>query len=116
AAILGAGTIPQSSAYPIYHQETRTHLGELDEVYIHESRVGDVFMLGTSSWRIQSIQNDRVLVREAEHAFSEIPFWQGEGPGRTYEASQRVGAFLQRLLERLQDGSEEAVVRWLTES
>ncbi|MDF2814576.1 MAG: hypothetical protein K0Q81_776 [Paenibacillus sp.] len=113
AAILGAGTIPQSSAYPIYHHETRTQLGELDEVYIHESRVGDVFMLGTASWRIQSIQNDRVLVKESTNAFSEIPFWQGEGPGRTYDVSRRVGALLGELLDRLHDDSEAAAQAWL---
>lgn len=107
AAILGAGTIPQSTAYAVYHHESRVQLGELDEEFIHESRVGDVFMLGTSSWMIQSIQNDRVTVREATNEFSEIPFWRGEGTGRSIEVSRRIGAMIGELLERMPPEEEE---------
>ena len=85
AAVTGAGTIPQSSAYPVHHAQSRVHLGELDEEYIGESRVGDVFQLGTSSWMISSIENDRVYVKEAPNRFSEIPFWRAEPGGRSYE-------------------------------
>ncbi|MBW7477783.1 DEAD/DEAH box helicase [Paenibacillus oenotherae] len=102
AAITGAGTIPQSSAYPVHHAESRIHLGELDEEYIQESRVGDVFQLGTTSWMISSIDNDRVYVKDAPNRFSEIPFWRNEPGGRTYELGIQLGAFLRELSDRLQ--------------
>lgn len=101
AAYTGAGTIPQSSAYPVHHVDTRTHLGELDEEFIHESRVGDVFLLGAHSWMIRRIDKDRVYVSETKNGFSEIPFWRNEGPGRTFELGARVGAFMRELAERL---------------
>ncbi|WP_240548368.1 DEAD/DEAH box helicase [Paenibacillus lignilyticus] len=101
AAITGAGTIPQSSAYPVHHADSRTHLGELDETYIAESRVGDVFQLGTSSWMISSIENDRVYVQEAPNRFSEIPFWQAENASRSVEVGIQLGHFLEQLSARL---------------
>jgi ATP-dependent Lhr-like helicase len=119
AAITGAGTIPQSSAYPVHHAESRVHLGELDEEFIHESRVGDVFQLGTSSWMIQDIQKDRIYVSEAKNRFSEIPFWRNEAGGRSYELGEKLGLFLEELSNRLRDRlSEEAdgdlpVAEWL---
>ncbi|MFE5317937.1 DEAD/DEAH box helicase [Paenibacillus sp. NPDC056579] len=115
SAIMGAGTIPQGSAYPVHHADSRIHLGELDEEYIHESRVGDVFQLGTSSWRIQSIRNDRVyVVEEAGNTFSEIPFWRGEGQGRSYEFSSDIGRFLAHIEERLDQEKKASTIEWLT--
>lgn len=107
AALTGAGTIPQSSAYPVHHAETRVRLGELDEEYIEESRAGDVFQLGTSSWRIQSIRQDRVYAVEAGNRYSEIPFWRNEGPGRSYELGKAVGRLWAELERRLAPGGEE---------
>ncbi|WP_219834885.1 DEAD/DEAH box helicase [Paenibacillus sp. R14(2021)] len=104
ASVTGAGTIPQSSAYPIHHADSRTHLGELDEEYIAESRVGDVFQLGTSSWMISSIENDRVHVKEAPNRFSEIPFWRAETNSRSVEVGVQLGAFLEQLSVRLNLG------------
>ncbi|TBL80014.1 DEAD/DEAH box helicase [Paenibacillus thalictri] len=113
AAIMGAGTIPQSTAYPVHHAETRAHLGELDEEFIHESRIGDVFQLGTSSWRIQSIQNDRVYVVETANAYSEIPFWRAEAPGRSYELSLELGRFLGQLSDNMERQSAVERIGWL---
>ncbi|WP_246016668.1 DEAD/DEAH box helicase [Cohnella phaseoli] len=101
AAITGVGTIPQSGNYPVHHLESRAHLGELDEEFIQESQVGDVFQLGTSSWMIREIRNDRVYVAEAGNRFSEIPFWRNEAGSRPYELGQKVGAFLRELAEVL---------------
>ncbi|MCZ8517409.1 DEAD/DEAH box helicase [Paenibacillus filicis] len=112
AAIMGAGTIPQSSAYPVHHAESRIHLGELDEEYIHESRVGDVFQLGTSSWKIQSIGSDRVYVVETGNTFSEIPFWRGEGQGRTMESSLEIGGFLAEIESRMGSRSGAEMTDW----
>ncbi|RXZ79984.1 DEAD/DEAH box helicase [Paenibacillaceae bacterium] len=101
AAISGAGTIPQSSSYPIHHVESRSHLGELDEEFVHESRVGDVFQLGTTSWMIRDIQKDRVYVSEAANNFSEIPFWRNEGGGRSNLLGAALGKFLQLVDRKL---------------
>ncbi len=108
AALTGAGTIPSSSGYPVHHAESRIHLGELDEEFIEESRVGDVFQLGTSSWMIQSIRQDRIYVTEAGNRFSEIPFWRNEAGGRTYALGLRLGRFWGELERRL-GGDEQQV-------
>ncbi|WP_159887187.1 DEAD/DEAH box helicase [Paenibacillus puerhi] len=104
AALVGAGTIPQSTAYPVHHQETGLHLGELDEEYIQESSVGDVFQLGTASWRIIRIRPERIYVREAENRYSEIPFWRGETGGKSYELGVQTGALWRELRGRLHPG------------
>lgn len=101
AAVTGAGTIPQSGNYPVHHIDSRVHLGELDEEFIQESRVGDVFQLGTSSWMIREIRQDRVYVSEAANRFSEVPFWRNEAGGRSHALGVRVGAFMRELGERL---------------
>ncbi|MDF2724659.1 MAG: hypothetical protein K0Q59_4334 [Paenibacillus sp.] len=114
AVLTGAGTIPQSSAYPVYHADSRVHIGELDEEYVHESRAGDVFQLGTSSYRIVSIQGDRIYAAEvAANAFSEIPFWRGDGPGRSYNLSCLVGELLGELERRTGEDTTAAGVAWL---
>ncbi|MEK8130511.1 DEAD/DEAH box helicase [Paenibacillus filicis] len=102
AALVGAGTIPQSTAYPVHHNETGLHLGELDEEYIQESSVGDVFQLGTASWRIVRIRPERIYVREAENRYSEIPFWRGETGGKSYELGVQTGELWRELRGRLQ--------------
>jgi Lhr-like helicase len=118
AAITGAGTIPQSTGFPVYHAETRVHLGELDEEFVFESRVGDVFQLGAANWRIRSIRPDRVEVSESNAAIGEIPFWRAEGQGRSFELSLEVGRLTERLERMLEtaaspsEGEREAA-EWL---
>ncbi|MCM3628660.1 DEAD/DEAH box helicase [Paenibacillus glycanilyticus] len=113
-ALTGAGTIPSSSAYPVHHVDSRVHLGELDEEFVQESRVGDVFQLGMNGWMIRRIDKDRVYVSEAGNRFSEIPFWRAEGLGRTYSLGIKVGAFIAEVEERLQSEDEEQLISWLT--
>ncbi|UJF32049.1 DEAD/DEAH box helicase [Paenibacillus hexagrammi] len=108
AALIGAGTIPQSTAYPVHHSETGLHLGELDEEYIQESSVGDVFQLGTASWRIVRIRPERIYVREAENRYSEIPFWRGEAGGKSFEIGVQTGSLWRELHNRLQAAGESA--------
>lgn len=103
AASMGAGTILQSSSFPVHHVETRLHLGELDEEYVYESRVGDVFQLGTSSWSIQAIRQDRVYVAESANPLSEIPFWRAEQTGRSALLGRQIGS----LLAEVRDASRE---------
>jgi len=114
-ALTGAGTIPSSSAYPVHHVDSRVHLGELDEEFVQESRVGDVFQLGMNGWMIRRIDKDRVYVSEAGNRFSEIPFWRNEGLGRTYSLGMKVGVFIAQVETRLQSGDESQLLGWLTE-
>lgn len=102
-AISSAGTIPDRGLYPVMlkgapTQKSRKRVGELDEEMVHESRVGDVIILGTSTWRIAQITNDRVLVTPAPGRSARLPFWHGEGPGRSLEAGRARGQ-MQRALD-----------------
>lgn len=72
-------------------------VGELDEEMVYESRVGDVFTLGTTSWRIEDITRDRVLVTPAPGVPGRLPFWKGDQLGRPLELGRAVGAFLREM-------------------
>lgn len=103
-AIGSAGTIPDRGLYPVMlntgtQQNGRKRVGELDEEMVHESRVGDVIILGTSTWRITQITNDRVLVTPAPGRTARLPFWHGEGTGRSLDAGIRRGKLQARLAE-----------------
>lgn len=103
-AIGSAGTIPDRGLYPVMlttgtQQNGRKRVGELDEEMVHESRVGDVIILGTSTWRITQITNDRVLVAPAPGRTARLPFWHGEGTGRSLDAGIRRGKLQARLAE-----------------
>ena len=118
-AISSAGTIPDRGLYPVFTHEAqgrqgRRRVGELDEEMVHESRVGDVITLGTTTWRITEISNDRVLVKPAKARASRLPFWHGEGPGRPYEDGRRKGEFLWAASTALTDGTfDESFTRRL---
>ncbi|HEY6080201.1 MAG TPA: DEAD/DEAH box helicase, partial [Polyangiaceae bacterium] len=73
--------------------------GELDEEMVFESRVGDVFLLGASSWHIDEITHDRVLVSPAPGQPGKMPFWKGGGPGRPVELGRKIGALTRELME-----------------
>lgn len=103
-AIGSAGTIPDRGLYPVMlntgtQQNGRKRVGELDEEMVHESRVGDVIILGTSTWRITRITNDRVLVAPAPGRTARLPFWHGEGTGRSLDAGIRRGKLQAHLAE-----------------
>ena len=104
AAVMGAGAIPQSTGYPVYHAETNIHIGELDEEFIFESRVGDVFQLGTAAWRIHAIRADRIEARETNAGIGEIPFWRADGIGRSYTLGMEIGSFVAELERQLPEG------------
>ncbi|MCD1258113.1 DEAD/DEAH box helicase [Paenibacillus athensensis] len=116
AALTGAGTIPQSTAYPVHHNESGLRLGELDEEFIQESSVGDVFQLGTSSWRIVRIRPERVYVSESENRYSEIPFWRGEAGSRSFELGAETGRLWRELSERLRGSLDEGGFTGLSEA
>lgn len=113
AASMGGGTIPQTSAFPVHHAETRMHLGELDEEYVYESRPGDAFQLGASSWTIRSIRHDRVYVTESDHTYSEIPFWKAEAGGRSPLIGKSIGAMLAAIRDAARHSAGEEQERQL---
>jgi ATP-dependent Lhr-like helicase len=95
-AVISGGTIPDRGLYTV-NLADRTRLGELDEEFVHESRVGDVFQLGSATWRIRSIEHDRVIVTPAPGAPARMPFWHGEFATRSVPLSRRVGALRREL-------------------
>ncbi|HWI66210.1 MAG TPA: DEAD/DEAH box helicase [Symbiobacteriaceae bacterium] len=102
-AIRSGGTIPDRGYYGVYIRGTSVKLGELDEEMVYESRVGDTFQLGTASWKIETIEHDRVTVSEAWGSIPRAPFWKGDGLGRPYELGMKLGSFVRELGDRLYD-------------
>jgi ATP-dependent Lhr-like helicase len=101
-AVTSGGTIPDRGLFGVFlasggdgRQPRR--VGELDEEMVYESRVGDVFVLGASSWRIEDITADRVLVTPAPGQAGRLPFWHGDTPGRPAELGRAIGAACREL-------------------
>jgi ATP-dependent helicase Lhr and Lhr-like helicase len=90
AAITSGGAIPDNAQYLVLAEPDETVVGTLDEDFAVESLAGDVFLLGTTSWRIRRVEAGRVRVEDARGAAPTIPFWRGEAPGRTAELSSAV--------------------------
>ena len=89
-------------------QRPGRRVGELDEEMVYESRVGDVFTLGSSSWRIEDITHDRVLVSPAPGQPGRLPFWHGDALGRPAELGRAVGAFVREVGALPPDGGPRA--------
>jgi ATP-dependent helicase Lhr and Lhr-like helicase len=99
-AILNAGTIPDRGLYGVFlaHTEGKSvRVGELDEEMVFESHPNETFILGASTWRIEDITHDRVLVTPAPGEPGKMPFWKGDGPGRPLEFGRRIGALIREL-------------------
>ncbi len=94
-AIFNAGAIPDTFTYSVVAEPEGRQVGTLDEDYAVESMAGDIFLLGSTSWRIQSIRGGTVRVEDAHGAPPSVPFWRGEAPGRTDELSAEVGRLRQ---------------------
>ncbi len=90
-AVQNAGTIPDRGLYGVHLVDGGGRVGELDEEMVYEARAGQTFLLGASTWRIEEITRDRVLVSPAPGVPGMIPFWKGEGPGRPYELGEQIG-------------------------
>src|SRR5580693_1696703 len=95
-AVTSGGTIPDRGLFGVFlasgGDRQPRRVGELDEEMVYESRVGDVFVLGASSWRIEDITPDRVLVTPAPGQPGRLPFWHGDTPGRPAELGRAIGA------------------------
>jgi ATP-dependent Lhr-like helicase len=101
-AISNGGTIPDRGLFGVFLASGQAkgpsrRVGELDEEMVYESRVGDVFVLGATSWRIEDITADQVLVTPAAGQPGRLPFWHGDAPGRPAELGAAIGAFRREL-------------------
>ncbi len=105
-AVTSGGTIPDRGLFGVFlvgegnasgrHAPGR-RVGELDEEMVYETRVGDVFTLGTTSWRVEQITHDQVLVSPAPGVPGRLPFWKGDAPGRPLELGRAFGAFVREV-------------------
>jgi ATP-dependent helicase Lhr and Lhr-like helicase len=89
-AITSGGAIPDTSQYLVVAEPEGVTIGAVDEDFAVESMAGDIFLLGTTSWRIRRVESGRLRVEDAHGAVPGIPFWRGEAPGRTSELSHEV--------------------------
>jgi ATP-dependent Lhr-like helicase len=106
---MNAGTIPDRGAYGVHLGEGGPRVGELDEEMVFETKAGDNVTLGASTWRVEQITRDRVIVSPAPGEPGRLPFWRGDGPGRSIELGRALGAFLRTAGEQ-KDGELAA---WL---
>ncbi|KRB47268.1 ATP-dependent helicase [Terrabacter sp. Root181] len=100
-AVTSGGTIPDRGLYAVFlasGEGPGRRVGELDEEMVYESRVGDVFTLGTSTWRIEDITHDRVLVTPAPGQAGKLPFWKGDQQGRPAELGRALGGFVREIV------------------
>ncbi len=102
-AVTSGGTIPDRGLYTVVTPEG-TKVGELDEEMVFESRVGETFLLGASTWRIEDITPDRVVVTPAPGIPGKMPFWHGDKLGRPFELGRAIGEFV-RLAETFDDAT-----------
>jgi ATP-dependent Lhr-like helicase len=101
-AIINGGTIPDRGLYGVFLSGSEgkpIRVGELDEEMVFESRTGDTFILGASTWRIDEITHDRVLVSPAPGEPGKMPFWHGDSAGRPLEFGRRIGALVREIRE-----------------
>ena len=102
-AVTSGGTIPDRGLFGVFMVGSGTgdrapaRVGELDEEMVYESRVGDVFALGATSWRIEDITHDRVIVSPAFGQPGKVPFWKGDGIGRPAELGRAIGEFTREI-------------------
>ena len=110
-AVTSGGTIPDRGLFGVFmvggsDEKAPRRVGELDEEMVYESRVGDIFALGTTSWKIEEITHDRVIVSPAFGQPGRVPFWKGDGLGRPVELGKAIGEFTREVAS----GSPEAAL------
>jgi len=117
-AITSGGTIPDRGLFGVFlpasEGKQAKRVGELDEEMVYESRVGEVFVLGASSWRIEDITPDRVVVTPAPGQSGKLPFWHGDAPGRPAELGKAIGAAVREMHAKPPQGLDEFAAANLT--
>jgi ATP-dependent Lhr-like helicase len=114
AALTSGGAIPETADYRVLADPDDTLVGTLNEDFAVESAAGDVFLLGSTSWRIRRIESGVVRVTDAQGAPPSAPFWLGEAPARTAEVSEEVSALRGAVARRLEEAGPRATVEWLS--
>ncbi|MGE0040150.1 MAG: DEAD/DEAH box helicase [Vicinamibacterales bacterium] len=112
-AIANAGTIPDRGLYGVFladGERDRARVGELDEEMVFEARAGETFLLGASTWRIERITHDRVLVSPAPGQPGKMPFWKGESVGRPIELGYAIGRLVRELRRLPPDRARQRLV------
>jgi ATP-dependent helicase Lhr and Lhr-like helicase len=109
-AVTNAGTIPDRGLFGVHLVEGGGRVGELDEEMVYEARAGQTFLLGASTWRIEEITRDRVLVSPAPGIPGLVPFWKGEGVGRPYELGEAIGQTARELVGLDDEGARARLV------
>jgi ATP-dependent Lhr-like helicase len=109
-AVTNAGTIPDRGLFGVHLVEGGGRVGELDEEMVYEARAGQTFLLGASTWRIEEITRDRVLVSPAPGIPGLVPFWKGEGVGRPYELGEAIGRTARELIALDDERATERLV------
>ena len=111
-ALTNGGTIPETGDYAVIKEPDEIKVGSVNEDFAMESMAGDIFLLGSTSWRIQRVTQGTVRVIDAQGAPPTIPFWLGEAPGRTVELSEEVGRLREEVAARLDEpGTVAAMLR-----
>ncbi|MBC7315982.1 MAG: DEAD/DEAH box helicase, partial [Chloroflexi bacterium] len=126
-AIRNGGTIADRGEFRVYLPDRKTCIGTLDEEFVFETQKGDVFALGTNTWRVIDIDEDKLVVTDAAGSLPRMPFWHGELPKRDYHMGLRLGRFRRALAERVRDlpvpdtpvgewpPETQPVLRWLAQ-
>lgn len=105
-SIVSGGTIPDRGTYGMFMGEGGARVGELDEEMVHETLPGQNITLGASTWRVEQITRDRVIVSPAPGEPGRLPFWRGDGPGRPIELGRAIGAFVREVGDRTAEDAE----------
>jgi ATP-dependent Lhr-like helicase len=113
AALTSGGAIPELAEYRVLAEPDDAVVGTVTEDWAIESMAGDVFLLGTTSWRIRKVEPGAVRVVDAHGAPPSVPFWLGEAPGRTTELSEEVAAIRAAVAGQLAAAGPEAAAGWL---
>ena len=103
AVYMSGGTIPDRGYYQLRHQESGARIGELDEEYVWEARIGQLATIGTQNWRIQRITHNDVYATPVGQSIMNTPFWKSEDYGRGFHYSRRILEFLETADGRLED-------------
>ncbi len=93
---MNAGTIPDRGNYGVHIGVDGPRIGELDEEMVFETQTGEHIVLGATTWRVEEVTRDRVVVTPAPGEQGRLPFWRGEGPGRPIEVGRAIGRFLRK--------------------
>ena len=109
-AVTNAGTITDRGLFGVHLIDGGGRVGELDEEMVYEARAGQTFLLGASTWRIEEITRDRVLVSPAPGVPGAVPFWKGEGIGRPYELGEAIGKTSRELVALSHDVGQARLV------